>query len=248
MSATYPTKLILVHRSGNKCALPGCNRPLSVDGTDGDAAATGEAAHISGEKPDAARYDPSMTDEQRNHYGNLIYLCGDCHTTIDKLWQDWPLARLLALKANHESVVARAVEFAFTEVAFPELGKAMEWMPGVVPAAGVVDFSLLTPEAKIDKNKLSSGARHVITAGLSSRKVVAEFVAAETQQDPDFPDRLRSGFLAAYHGLRGKGHRNDELFELMCAFAQRGAKTQPQRIAGMAVLVYLFELCDLFEK
>lgn len=38
-----------------------------------------------------------MTDEQRNRYANLIYVCGDCHTTIDKLWQDWPIARLLAL-------------------------------------------------------------------------------------------------------------------------------------------------------
>ena len=34
----------------------------------------------------------------------------------------------------------------------------------------------------------------------------------------------------------------------MCAFAQRGLKRQADKTAGIAVLVYLFEICDVFEK
>ena len=43
------------------------------------------------------------------------------------------------------------------------------------------------------------------------------------------------------------GHKGrHEPFELMCAFAQRGLRKQGDRTAGIAVLVYLFEICDVF--
>src|ERR1700730_12551352 len=51
-----------------------------------------------------------------------------------------------------------------------------------------------------------------------------------------------------HHRLRHLGHKGNELFELMCAFSQRGLKSQGDRTAGLAVLIYLFEICDVFEK
>ncbi len=66
--------------------------------------------------------------------------------------------------------------------------------------------------------------------------------------DLDYPQRLKAGFLAEYFRLRREGHRADDLFDLMCEFSQRGLKGQSQRSAGLAVLVYLFEKCDVFEK
>ncbi len=249
MSASYPTKLILAHRSGGICAL--CGAELTEASTDGlSTAVIGEAAHIFGEKPGAARYDANMTDEQRNDYPNLIYLCPTCHTTIDKLalLHEWPTDRLLKLKKVHEATRMTALEEAFAEVGFPELGKAMGWISTHAPDAPEHDFKLISPEEKIAKNSLSSGSRHVIASGLSGQKIVAQFVEAETRLDTDFPDRLKSGFLAEYYRLRTLGHRDDELFELMCSFAQRGAKTQATRTAGLAVLIYLFEICDVFEK
>ena len=77
---------------------------------------------------------------------------------------------------------------------------------------------------------------------------MAAYVEAETQLDADFPERLKAGFLEEYFKQRKDGHKGDELFELMCAFAQRGLKKQVDRTAGVAVLVYLFEICDVFEK
>jgi hypothetical protein len=248
MSASYPVKMILAFRSGDLCALPGCDRKLTVEGKNGATASTGEAAHIAGERPDAARYDVTMTDDERDAVPNLIYLCGDCHTKIDKLWQDWSVDKLVTIKANHEAKVSRAVEDAFAEVNFPELEKAMSWLSSVEPTKDTVDFFLLTPEAKISKNNLSNGTRHIITSGLSSRQVVSDYVESETKLDPDCPERLKSGFLAEYHRLRSQGHRDNALFELMCVFSQRGAVDQAAKTAGLAVLVYLFEICDVFEK
>ena len=247
MSATYPTKIILAFRSGGVCAFQPCGKHLTYEAKAGSDTYVGEAAHIRGEKPTAARYDPSMADEERDNVHNLIYLCTDHHTIIDKVEADWPLETLLALKENHEIKVRLAIEAAFADVAFPELQTAISWVSSHVPATDGT-FDLVAPDEKIMKNALSNGARHIIAAGLTSRATVAAYVEAETQLDPDFPERLKAGFLEEYFKQRKLGHKGDELFELMCAFAQRGLKKQVERTAGISVLVYLFEICDIFDK
>lgn len=247
MSASYPTRIILALRSGGVCAFPTCGKHLTYDAKVGDDTYVGEAAHIRGEKPTAARYDANMSDDERDSVRNLIYMCTDHHTIIDKVEADWSTATLLALKQNHEAEVKRAMEAAFADVAFPELQAAVSWVSAQAPAADG-SFDLLAPDEKIKKNALSNGARHIIAAGLISRPTVAAYVEAETQLDSDFPERLKAGFLEEYFRLRKHGHKGDELFELMCAFAQRGLRKQVERTAGVAVLVYLFEICDVFEK
>ena len=249
MGASYPTKILLAFRSGGICAFPGCAKPLVYTAILGDDTAVGEAAHIKGEKPTAARYEANMTDAERDHVDNLIYMCEGDHTIIDKVPADWPTPKLLALKAAHETKASAAIAEAFADIAFPELRHAVAWVSSQPPAApSVPSFVLLPPEEKIKKNDMSNGSRHTIAAGLSSRTTVADFVEAETQFDPDFPDELKSGFLTEYYRLRHQGHKGNELFELMCAFSQRGLKSQGDRTAGLAVLIYLFEICDVFEK
>jgi hypothetical protein len=248
MGASYPTRIILAFRSGGVCAFPKCNKPLTYTAVQGSDAYIGEAAHIRGEKTGAARYDITMTDEERDSVENLIYLCTDHHTIIDKVPEDWSVDALRALKASHEATVQTAIEEAFAYVAFPELERAISWVTNQNPAANGGSFDVISPEEKINKNELSNGSRHIILGGLTSRATVAAYVEAETKLDPDFPERLKSGFLAEYYKLRSQGYKGDVLFELMCAFAQRGAKNQADRTAGLAVLIYLFEICDVFEK
>jgi hypothetical protein len=84
--------------------------------------------------------------------------------------------------------------------------------------------------------------------GLSVAKVVGDFIQNEAQIDSEYPEKLKTGFLQEYYRLRQLGFQGDDLFDLMCEFAQRGMKGQAQRSAGLAVLVYLFEKCDVFEK
>ena len=56
MGASYPTRIILAFRSGGVCAFPKCGKHLTYDAQVGDDTYVGEAAHIRGEKPTAARY------------------------------------------------------------------------------------------------------------------------------------------------------------------------------------------------
>ncbi|QBX35124.1 HNH endonuclease [Paracoccus liaowanqingii] len=247
MAASYPTKIILAFRSGGVCAMPKCARHLTYNSPTGDDTYVGEAAHIKGEKPKAARYEADMTDVERDHIDNLLYLCTDDHTIIDKVPADWTTVKLLEIKTKHEMQVRQAMELAFADVAFPELQNAVAWVSNQPPATNG-SFDLTAPEEKIKKNALSNGARNIIAAGMMSRDTVAAYVEAEAQLDSDFPERLKAGFLEEYFGQRKEGYKGDELFELMCAFAQRGLRKQADRTAGIAVLVYLFEICDVFEK
>lgn len=247
VGASYPTKIILAFRSGGVCAIPNCGKDLTYESKSGNDTHVGEAAHIRGEKPGAARYDVSMTDAERDHVNNLLYLCTDHHTIIDKVPADWPTATLMDLKVSHEKQARQAMEVAFADVAFPELQNAVSWVASQAPAPNG-SFDLTAPDEKITKNALSNGARHIIAAGLMSRETVAGYVEAEAQLDPDFPERLKSGFLEEYFKQRKEGHTGDDLFELMCAFAQRGLSKQADKTAGIAVLIYLFEICDVFEK
>ena len=248
MSASYPTKLLLAFRSGDRCAFPSCGRGLTVDGESSNPIITGEAAHIAGEKSDAARYDATMTDEQRNHYNNLIYLCGDHHTQIDKQEDEFSVSRLHKVKAQHERAVREAMAEAFANVGFPELEEATQWIMQIQPDRASQDFSLIPPEDKLKKNELGTASRSIITMGLSVAREVRAYVESVSQTEADFSERLRAGFLQEYYRLIHEGHSGDVLFDLMCQFAQRGSGALAERCAGLAVLVYLFEACEVFEK
>jgi len=248
MSVSYPTKLILAFLSGNRCAFPDCDKTLTVDSEHSNPVIIGEAAHIAGEKQGAARYDPSMTDEQRNSDDNLIYLCGNHHIQIDKQWNDFSAKRIQKMKAEHEKKVRETMATGFANVGFPELEDATRWVLQVQPSQFDKGFSLIPPEDKLRKNDLSPKSCHIITMGLSVAREVRAYVERMSQIDSDFPERLKVGFLVEYHKLKKKGHSGDALFDLMCSFAQRGFNEQAKRSAGIAVLVYLFEACEVFEK
>lgn len=260
MSVSSRTKILLAYRSGDMCALPECDRKgrrLSVDSDAGSPINIGQAAHIEGEnsgtdkKSPSARYAPHMSDEERNSYHNLIYLCGACHKRIDTLPQgeiDYPIERLHAIKAEHEERVRQAMLFAFADVGFPELQEATQWASIVQPSTVTNDYSLLKVEDKIQKNDLDGDVRGVIAMGLGVAGEVARYIESVAQTDNEFPERLKAGFLEEYWRLKKESVRGSDLFELMCRFAQQGFQRQVQRSASLAVLIHLFEACEVFEK
>jgi hypothetical protein len=256
MSASYPTKLVLAYRSGDVCALPGCARRLTPPHPDGPVN-VGEAGHIAGEHDGkgtnkrSARYDPNMTEKQRDHYHNLIYLCGTCHTIIDAIPQGenrYPVERLQAIKVEHEAKVRQAVLDAFADVGFPELEEATQWAASVQPSAVTNDYSLLKVEDKIKKNDLDPDARGFIAMGLGVAHAVSRYIESVAQTDAEFPERLKAGFLEEYWRLKKTEVSGSDLFELMCRFAEHGFQRRVQRSAGVAVLIHLFEACEVFEK
>jgi hypothetical protein len=91
----------LFARSGNRCAFPGCTQVL-INRKNQFVA---QICHIRAAEPGGERYEPSMTDEQRRSYGNLILLCYPHHVETDDVIE-FPVERLEAIKAEHERAFA----------------------------------------------------------------------------------------------------------------------------------------------
>lgn len=68
----------------------------------------GEHAHIRGENPGSARYDSNYSEDKVTTEENLILLCANCHSMIDKDENNWTVEKLLETKRKFiDSVVHR---------------------------------------------------------------------------------------------------------------------------------------------
>jgi len=85
------------------CKVPVTENKHSVT----DAFPFGENAHIIAERPGGPRGGEGLPDGLRNSYFNLILLCPNCHTKIDKAPEDFPPERLRQIKSDHEAEMAR---------------------------------------------------------------------------------------------------------------------------------------------
>lgn len=246
MPVSYPTKIGLAAASGGTCPMPECNKPL-FDPSPGRGP-LGVAAHIAGERPGSARHDPEMTPEARNAIGNLIYLCPDCHRLIDASPDEYPVERLQEIKATRERRFAEAMRDAIPNIGFPELDELARGFLDPSPAPSDGDFTLVPPEDKLTLNQLGAGSRLLIERGLGVAPQVKEFLASRHRTDSHFATRLKNRFLREYTDRYLQGHRGDDLFTLLCSAANRGHLDPLRQMVGIAVVSYLFESCDLFEK
>jgi hypothetical protein len=98
------------------------------------------------------------------------------------------------------------------------------------------------------KNQLSHISHTYLAIALAKADVVRSFIDAFTRLDDSFSSRLRSGFITAYERLKSGGASGDELFQEMLSFATSGKHDLKSQAAGLAILGYYFEACEVFEK
>lgn len=245
MAFSYPSKLIIALACGNRCAL--CTKTLAFETTSGELAQRGEAAHIAGEQPKAARYDISMTEEERNDPKNGIYLCLDCHKEIDDISPEkYPTTHLLEKKASHEKLVFDSISEAIGKVTFKELSEVCTRLLHTPTTNLPSNFDLLEIDKKLSLNKLGPKVQNYITMGLSLNSTVQKFIESEDAIHGNFGEKLKNGFLKEYYSKKYDGIEGDALFEALISLA--GRLSTEQHAAVLAVLAYLFARCEVFEK
>lgn len=105
MSISVLSRKLLWGRAANHCSWPECRRELSQDFVHSDAIILGQEAHIVAREEDGPRGESPLTPAQRDDYSNLILLCADDHTRIDKAPQEFSVEFLHKTKADHEAWV-----------------------------------------------------------------------------------------------------------------------------------------------
>lgn len=95
------------------CAFPDCQVKLCIPGGNIAGEHTfGEMAHIKGENPGSNRYDEKQDSRERNSYSNLILLCPNHHTLIDRSENEikFSVIDLHEIKNRHEVHIARRLQ------------------------------------------------------------------------------------------------------------------------------------------
>ncbi len=104
---TGRTKEILAKRAGQLCSNPDCRRFTShAHSQDDKAVNLGEAAHIRAARNGEARFDASMSDADRRHISNAIWLCRVCAKKIDDDEKKYPVELLRCWKIEHEAFIS----------------------------------------------------------------------------------------------------------------------------------------------
>ena len=238
---------ILCLNSGNRCAMPECHKGLVIPKTGNDPASIiGIIAHIKGENPTSARYDPEMTDKERNCYDNLILVCSDCHKMIDDQPNTYPVEKLHKIKEEHEHWIIESTKEEVINISFAELSAVTKYLASgaYIPSDS---YRLIPPKDKIRRNSLSSEIEKLITMGMIQVRQVKDFI--DKCPDIEFGERLKQGFVVEYERLKNEeGLEGDDLFNGVLDFASGGSNDFKNRAAGLTILVYLFEKCEVFEK
>jgi hypothetical protein len=105
MAVSIVDQKILWAKGAGRCSMAGCRKKLVIktdETKDRQDIIFGENCHIIGEKNDAPRGKSTMPEDERSRYHNLILLCANHHTIIDKAEGEWSVERLHQMKADHE--------------------------------------------------------------------------------------------------------------------------------------------------
>lgn len=231
-----------------RCSKPDC-RTLCVAVAKGqDPNVTiGEIAHIHSYSDEGPRANPSLSQKDRNNYDNLILLCANHHTEVDGQHNSYSADILRDWKRQHETWIDEKLQASIAAVSFAELEIVTRSIVAV-PVPPNENFELISPKAKIAKNQMSERIAQRIRLGMVKAKEVESFIRDASKLSSDFPERVSQGFVTKYNSLVEEGLRGDSLFEAMHEFSATGYTDFDHQSAGLAVLVYLFEKCEVFEK
>lgn len=126
---TAGTERALFALSGMTCYFPDCPVPVVVF-VNNEPVCNVQIGHIHGARRDSARYDPSMTDDERRAFANLILVCTPHHVVIDRLHPgDYPPELLRQWKSTREAEarIDRRALSSFSEDRLVELIEHAVW-------------------------------------------------------------------------------------------------------------------------
>ena len=234
----------LLHtKSGNRCAM--C-RNILVEIKDGVSACIGENAHIYGEKETAARFDATRSNEFVNSEKNLIFLCCNCHKKIDTEVLEYPVGKLFRIKSEHENWVAKKLAEKSVAYGFGELEVLSKYlMSSSILPKETSSYDLLKIDKKIQKNELRD-VRNFITMGLSSMQIIEDYLNKNI--DAMFSRRLTTIMSDKYNELKESCTNNYDVFYELWSFASGNSDEFIYKAAGLGILTYFFEKCEVFEK
>ena len=245
---TRPDLALLWSHSGGRCGFPECPVICVEPANENDPSATvGEIAHIKALSDSGPRANPGLTLQQRNSYDNLILLCSTHHNQVDAQPNTYTVEMLRTWKTAQEARYNDFLAQAMPNITFVELAAITNVLVNgeQLPPSPI---TVIPHQDKIDRNRLTGQSILWFNMGLLQTKRVENYVEATGSIDRTFVSRLTSGFINEYQQQIQAGLEGDALFAEMFRFSAQGRTDFQHQSAGLAVLAYLFERCEVFEQ
>jgi len=115
----------------------------------------------------------------------------------------------------------------------------------------VDDLKRINVDEKMALNDIrTDGNKKIIDASVCYSEEVGKFITRKAVNDNDekFPYRLKTFFKGIYAEFYHNGIRGDELFDRLASEIIGMIPKPAAHPAAYAILVHLFEICDIFEK
>ena len=243
---------ILWGEAAGHFSFTGCRR-LLVQSEGDTITLIGEQAHIVPhcDHPRAPRNDPSCPISERETYDNLILICRNHHQRIDHHSLNYSTDSLRRMKSEHESWVKNCLQYSIATLDSEELEYVARYIASGTAMEDLVTegFLVVPPLEKMTRNHLTARVSSRLTMGLTHFSAVGRYVDAMALVDSEFPARLKAGFVLEYRRLReDEAIEGDELFFALENYSTQGAVDFDRMAAGITVLSYLFERCEVFES
>ncbi len=105
------TRDVLAKRVAVRCSNPGCRKVTTGPRSDeARIVCIGVGAHITAASEGGARYDPTLTSEQRTSESNGIWLCQNCAKLVDNDGARYTVALLREWKRKTEAAIRAEIE------------------------------------------------------------------------------------------------------------------------------------------
>lgn len=141
-----------------------------------------------------------------------------------------------------------ALALQMPKITFYELELVTKSIISISPAPPETNFALTNPTEKMSKNRFTDKVLFPLTMGMAKVWEVNRFVETFATLNPNFPEKLKAGFIQEYERLRTAGFDGDTLFDALYKFSSGHSTDIKQVAAGLAVLSYLFWKCEVFER
>lgn len=201
----------------------------------------GEFAHIEDLQKATMRYNPNKTIEELNYESNIIILCPNCHTKIDKYSGKYPTEMLKKIKKEYENNIKIAIEYANPNL-YADFSKICKELCEKCNNSGIIErYTSIRVEEKINKNSLNE-IKEQIEMYMRYIPIFKEFLETMSQSDKT---ELRHNIISLYRQELCKDINNTERFTnlIRSVIGNDFSNVIP---AGIIICNY-FEECDVFE-
>ncbi len=133
------------------------------------------------------------------------------------------------------------------QFSFKELEEIITWLADStdIPANNL----LVTPlEQKIARNNLSPSTRQLIAIGIGLVGEVESYINLKSKTEPGFAYLLLGPLMTLYGTLKIDGISNDEVVSELVHFACGHSRIPSKWVAGIVLIAYFFERCDLLDS